>query len=233
MLCGLLIPRTYARKGQGRQGAPGDFRYTDGKAVHRDLPMSAQLEPRYDFETYLAMEREAVDVRHEYVDGEVFAMVGTTLNHNLIVTNLVVSLGAQLRDRPCYVFSNDLKVRIETADAVTYPDLSALCGEPRLYDERKDVLLNPNLIIEVLSPSTEAWDRGGKFAIYRQIATLEEYLLVSQDRPLVERYRRRPEGWVLSDYRRLEDEVALASIQCRLVLAEVYAKVDLDTPIQD
>ena len=195
--------------------------------------MSVQPEPRYNFEDYLAMEREAVDVRHEYVDGQVFAMVGTTLNHNLIVTNLVAALHDQTKGRPCYVFSNDLKVRIETADAVTYPDLSALCGEPRLYDERKDVLLNPNLIIEVLSSSTEAWDRGGKFAIYRQIPSLKEYLLVSQDRSLVERYRRRPDGWMLDDYRRLEDEVELTSIRCRLGLVEVYAKVDLNIRIQD
>ena len=189
--------------------------------------MSALSQPRYTFEDYLAMERQAIDVRHEYVDGEVFAMVGASLNHNLILVNLTAGLHAQTRERPCYIYVNDLKVRIEAADAVTYPDLSALCGRPELYDERRDVLLNPQLIVEVLSPSTEAWDRGGKFAIYRQIPSLEEYLLVSQDRPLVERYRRQGDGeWLLSDFRGMEAVVELASIQCSLVLAEVYAKVD-------
>ncbi len=190
--------------------------------------MSAQPQPHYTFEDYLAMEREALDVRHEYVNGEVFAMVGASLNHNHIVVNLVISLGNQLRERPCDVFASDMKVRIEAADALTYPDLAAVCGQPELYDERKDILLNPNVIVEVLSPSTEAWDRGGKFAIYRQIPTLQEYLLVSQDRLLVERYRRQGNGqWLLSDFTRPEDEVELASVRCRLGLAEVYAKVDL------
>ena len=190
--------------------------------------MSLQPQTGYSFEDYLAAEREELEIRHEFVAGEVFAMVGATVNHNIIVTNIVRELVSQTKGRPCLVFSTDLRVRIEEADASTYPDVLALCGEMQLYDNRRDVLLNPSLIVEVLSPSTEAYDRGGKVAIYRRLPTLREYLLVSQDKVAAELYVRQPDGrWLLSEYNAPDAEVPLESIDCRLALLEIYDKVEL------
>ncbi|MCB2261373.1 MAG: Uma2 family endonuclease, partial [Candidatus Thiosymbion ectosymbiont of Robbea hypermnestra] len=125
---------------------------------------------------------------------------------------------------------NDMKVIIHSANAGTYPDLVAYCGEPELLDNRRDVLLNPSLIVEVLSDSTETYDRGDKFALYRQIPSLREYLLVSQDQIRVELYRRGEDGrWTLTDYTGLEDQIPLASLDCTLALAELYDKVALAT----
>jgi Uma2 family endonuclease len=132
-----------------------------------------------------------------------------------------------MKGRPCHVYANDLKVRVRTADAGKYPDLIALCGEHEFQDGRRDVLLNPSLICEVLSDSTEAYDRGNKFAIYRQIPSLREYLLVSQQRVQVELYSCGDDGrWTLSDYSAPTDSVPLASVGCTLALAEVFDKVE-------
>jgi Uma2 family endonuclease len=116
--------------------------------------MSLQQKTVYTFENYLAAEREEIEVRHEFVAGEVFAMVGATADHNIIVANIVRELGTQMKVRPCLVYSNDMRVRIEASDASKYPDVIAHCGKQQFYDGRRDVLLNPSLIIEVLSPST-------------------------------------------------------------------------------
>ncbi|MGE5154196.1 MAG: Uma2 family endonuclease, partial [Bdellovibrio bacteriovorus] len=162
------------------------------------------------------------------VGGEVFAMTVASAEHNAIVANIVGELRAQMKGRPCQVYANDMKVVIRTANAGKYPDLVAFCGEPELLDGRRDVLLNPSLIVEVLSDSTEAYDRGAKFALYRQIPSLREYLLVSQGRVLVELYSRDEDGrWLLSDYRAMTDRVPLPSLGCTLALAEVYDKVQL------
>jgi Uma2 family endonuclease len=190
--------------------------------------MSLQPKPGYTFEAYLAAEREELEVRHEFVAGEVFAMVGATANHNIIVANIIHELVAQMKGRPCLVFSNDMRVRIEGADASTYPDVLALCGERQFHDDRRDVLLNPSLIVEVLSPSTEAYDRGGKFAIYRRLASLREYLLVSQDKVAAELYVRQAEGrWLLSEYSRPDAEIPLSSLDCCLAVREIFDKVEL------
>jgi Uma2 family endonuclease len=190
--------------------------------------MSLQPKPGYTFEDYLAAEREELEVRHEFVAGEVFAMVGATANHNIIVANIIHELVAQMKGRPCLVFSNDMRVRIEEVDASTYPDVLALCGERQFHDDRRDVLLNPSLIVEVLSPSTEAYDRGEKFAIYRRLPSLREYLLVSQVKVAAELYVRQPEGrWLLSEYSRPDAEVPLVSLDCRLALREIFDKVEL------
>ena len=128
--------------------------------------MTLQARLQYSFEDFLAAERKAA-IRHEYVNGNVYDMVGATENHNIIVANLTTLLVNQMKGRPCLAYANDMKVRIEPADACKYPDLMALCGECKFIDERREVLLNPSLIIEVLSVSTEAYDRGEKFALYR------------------------------------------------------------------
>jgi Uma2 family endonuclease len=188
--------------------------------------MSLQPKPTLSFEEWLAGEREAIDARSEFVDGQVFAMTGASAEHNLIVVNIAGELRTQMKGRPCRVYANDMKVRIASANAGKYPDLVAHCGEAELQDGRRDLLLNPALIVEVLSDSTEAYDRGDKFALYRQIASLREYLLVSQQRVQVELFTRGADGrWTLTELNRLEDQVPLASVDCKLALSEVYDKV--------
>lgn len=188
--------------------------------------MALQARPRFAFEDYLAAEREA-DIRHEYVDGQVFNMVGATESHNIIVANITTLLVTQTKERPCRVYANDMKVRIEVADACKYPDVSALCGDRSFFDDSRDVLLNPSLIIEVLSNSTEAYDRGEKFALYRRIPSLKEYLLVSQHRCRVEIYSRQHDGrWLLAEYSNADDVVSLNSVDCNLSLHEIYDKVE-------
>jgi len=190
--------------------------------------MSLQPKPFLSLDDWLEGERAALEERSEYLDGEVFAMAGASLEHNLIVMNIGSELRAQMKGRLCRVYANDMKVLIRSANAGKYPDLVAHCGEPELLDGHRDVLLNPGLIVEVLSDSTEAYDRGDKFALYRHIPSLREYLLVSQDRVRVEYYRHGRDGqWTLTDYRGLEDQVPLESLDCTLALAEIYDKVDL------
>jgi Uma2 family endonuclease len=191
--------------------------------------MTLKSHPQYGFEDYLAAERAGCDVKHEYVNGEVFAMTGASFNHNLIVLNLGSELRAGLKGRACHVLPSDMRVRIEAANAGKYPDLVALCEVPRFHDDRQDVLLNPALIVEVLSTSTEAYDRGGKFATYRRLPSLEEYVLVSQHQPLVEVFTRQPDGrWVLSETEGLDAEVIFASLGCRVAMREIYDKVDFE-----
>jgi len=190
--------------------------------------MSLQPKATLSFNDWLEGERAALEGRSEYVDGDVFAMTGASLAHNAIVSNINREISIQLKSRPCQVYANDVKVLIRSADACKYPDLVALCGEPELLDDRRDVLLNPSLIVEVLSASTEAYDRGDNFALYRRLPSLQEYLLVSQNRVGVELYTRAAEGrWTLTDFAALSDRVPLASIDCTLALDEVYDKVKI------
>lgn len=171
------------------------------------------------------MERQS-EAKHEYLDGEVFAMTGASLKHNRIVSNLAGILYAQLRGRPCEALVADMRLQVRTTGLYTYPDLVVVCGEPRLADAHLDTLLNPTLIVEVLSPSTEAIDRGRKFAHYRTIESLAEVVLVSQERVQVERFTRQPEGgWLLFEAGKLEDRLPLPSIACELPLADVYEGV--------
>ena len=177
-------------------------------------------------EEWLEGERADLEGRSEYLDGEVFAMVGASLEHNTIIMNIGRKLSIHFKGRPCQVYANDMKVIIRSANAGKYPDLVVYSGQPGLLDNRWDVLLNPGLIVEVLSDSTQAYDRGDKFALYRYIPSLREYLLVSQDQVRVESYRRGSDDhWTLTDYAGLEDEVPLESLDCVLALAEIYDKV--------
>ncbi len=189
--------------------------------------MSLQPKPHLSFDDWLEGERAALEGRSEYIGGEVFAMTGASAAHNGIVRNISGQLWTQMKGRPCQVYANDMKVRVRASDAGTYPDLVAFCAEHEFQDGRRDVLLNPSLIVEVLSNSTEAYDRGGKFALYRQIPSLREYLLVSQHQVQVELYTRGDDGrWVLTDFTALTDSVPLTSVGCTLALAEVYDKVE-------
>jgi Uma2 family endonuclease len=187
--------------------------------------MSAAPKPFLSPGEYLAREREA-ETKSEYYDGETFAMAGGSREHSLIAANVIAELGSQLRESPCEVHTSDLRVQVGGAGPYAYPDVTVVCGEAEFADEEKDNLLNPTVIIEVLSPTTEAWDRGGKFERYQQRASLREYVLIAQDRPRVERYARQgDEEWLLTVVVGLERALSLPAIGCELRLAEVYRKI--------
>lgn len=176
---------------------------------------------------YLAIERKA-QVRSEYINGEMVAMTGATRNHNLITINLAREISQQLKGKSCEAYPVDMRVRIPSSDIYTYPDLVAVCGEPDFEDDTFDTLTNPTLIIEVLSDSTESYDRGMKSKYYRRIPSLEEYVLVAQDEYMVEQHVRQPGGrWLISESRSIRDRIVLACIGCALSLEEVYDKVKL------
>ena len=193
--------------------------------------MSAVLtQTSYTTEDYLALERSA-SYKSEFYDGQIYAMTGASRMHNLISGNIYRELSLQLKKRPCEAYINDMRVKAAEARSYHYPDIAVVCGTPQFEDAHVDTLLNPTLLIEVLSPSTEAYDRGGKFAHYRKIATLREYLLVVQDQPGIERYERQGDVWILTEAEGLEASVPLKSIDCVLSLREVYDKVldDVDS----
>jgi Uma2 family endonuclease len=189
--------------------------------------MSTHRNPRYTPEQYLGLER-AAEVKSEYVDGEIFAMSGASERHILIVGNLVVALKQRLKGRDCRVYSNDLRLRVGPSRMYTYPDLIVVCGERLFADDQKDTLLNPTLLVEVLSPATEGYDRGKKFEYYRLVDSLAEYVTVAQDRAHVEHHVRQPDNrWLLEEAGTLDATLHLPSIGCDLSLADVYDGIDL------
>lgn len=192
-----------------------------------------QTKNQHTVEEYLEFEREAEE-RHEYLDGEVYEMAGESLAHGDICINIARELSTQLRGTPCRALSKDIKVRTGILPSprrmmkglFSYPDVLVVCGEPQFHDEYRDVLLNPTLIVEVLSDATEAYDRGQKFHRYQQLESLVEYALVSHDIPLVGLYTRREEGWFFSNAFDLNASLNLASVNCHLRLADVYDRVE-------
>ena len=181
-------------------------------------------------EEYLAFERRS-QFRSEFYQGEMFAMTGASRKHNLITLNIARRISEALDNRPCETYSNDMRVKVSLSGLYTYPDVVATCESPQFEDDFVDTLLNPQAIVEVVSESTESYDRGKKFAHYRRIPSLKDYLLVSQDRVMVEHYMREPNNrWLLTEISQLEESVNLLSIDCRLRLADIYAKVDLSSP---
>ncbi len=190
--------------------------------------MSSQPKTYLTPEEYLAIERQA-EIKSEYYDGEMFMMAGASREHNLINTNITGFLQPQLRHKPCEIYANDMRVRVPATGLYTYPDIVVVCGEPEFEDEHVDTLLNPTLLVEVLSDSTERYDRGKKATHYRSVETLREYLLVAQDEYKIERYARQADGdWRLTDFRTPDARVELASIACVLELSEVYDKVKFE-----
>ena len=175
-------------------------------------------------EEYIALERKA-EYKNEYFNGHIIAMAGASSEHNLITGDIFYGLYPQLIGHNCDIFISDMRVRASLGDAYFYPDVVVVCGEPEFEDDVFDTLLNPIVIVEVLSPSTEAYDRGEKFTRYKHLASLQEYLLVSQDKVWVEHHRRHGTQWVLSHYRALEDVLPLPSIGCELPLRDIYARV--------
>ena len=178
-------------------------------------------------EEYLAWERKQ-PFKNEYHNGQIIAMSGASRAHNRITVDITIQLGNQLMDGECEVFAGDMRVRTSPTLSYFYPDVIVVCGEPRFEDDTFDTLLNPVLVIEVLSPSTAAFDRGEKFEHYKQIASLQEYILVSQDRVHVEHYQCQETQWIHNTFQGLEDTLSLASIECTLPLRAIYRRVMLD-----
>jgi Uma2 family endonuclease len=182
---------------------------------------------------YLVIERNA-RIKSEFFEGEMFAMSGGTRLHSLIGTNLAREFGNRLKGHKCVPYNGDLRVKVEATGLFTYPDLSIVCGAAQLLDDQKDTLLNPTVIVEVLSDSTEAYDRGKKFEHYRRIPSLREYLLVSQNEPLIEQFlRQQNEQWLLREVAGLKSILDLPSLGIAIALAEVFDGAEfVPTPIR-
>jgi Uma2 family endonuclease len=180
---------------------------------------------RYTLEQYLEIERNSEE-KHEFFNGQIFAMAGTSPEHATISENISAELGPQLRQTNCRAFSADLRLKIDPTGLYTYPDKAIVCGEPKYEDTKPKTLLNPTLVIEILSDSTEAYDRGDKFAHYRRLESVHEYMLVAQDKMRVEVYCRNGDQWLLTEYSDPNEPVQLASIGCSLNLADVYYNVE-------
>ena len=174
---------------------------------------------------YLAYERDS-EAKHELIDGEIFAMTGASESHNLISVNAITAIKIQIKGKPCKLYPSDMRVKIVPWRMYTYPDLSLVCGEPQFADHEFDTLLNPVLLIEVLSPSTERYDRGRKFQAYRSIPSLKEYLLIAQDEPRIERYFRLEDDlWEFTDVQGMDAKIALKSVDAVLKLSDIYEQV--------
>ena len=186
---------------------------------------SAAVQTYLTPEEYLAWERKS-DTKHEYVGGEIIAMSGASYHHTLLTMNISGELYIQLKDTACTVHTNDIRVRTSPEISYFYPDIRVVCGEPRFEDNTFDTLLNPIVLVEVLSPSTEAYDRGGKFKHYQQLTSLREYILVSQDEVRVEHYRQQRTEWQPTEFRSLADMLSLTSIDCELSLEDIYRRVE-------
>ena len=184
--------------------------------------MATQPLPRMTEEDYLAFDR-AAEYKSEFVGGEMYAMSGGRLRHADLASLLLIELHRQLKGRKCRVFNSDVRVRTPKSASYFYPDLSVVCGEPQTFKDSGDILVSPIVLVEVLSPSTYDYDHGTKFAHYREIPTLQEYLLVHTDAILIEQYTRQNNGnWLLSEHLGMEAELSLPSIDCSVNLRAVY-----------
>jgi Uma2 family endonuclease len=186
--------------------------------------MAVQPKTQYTLEEYIELERSTRE-KHEFFRGEIFDMGGASAVHNLIVANVIGEMRQYFRRKPCQVYPGDLRVKLSPTGLYTYPDVVVVCGQPQ-FEQPGETLLNPTLLVEVLSESSEAYDRGKKSEQYRTLLSLTDYLLIAQDRVLVEHYSRQPEErWLLHAANRLEDTMAIASLGCELPLSEIYLNV--------
>ena len=186
--------------------------------------MSLQSPVTVSVEEYLAADREA-EYKSEYYDGVVYGMSGASLPHNRVVANLIAAFAVRLRGGKCRVYPSDLRVSTPSRRRYFYPDVTVVCGAAQAADDRSDILLNPTVVVEVLSDSTAAYDRGCKFLSYQTIPSLQEYLLVTQDEPRVECYRRQDQGWLYTQVAGPEAAVHLDSLSFDLPLAEIYEEL--------
>src|SRR5204863_9107533 len=181
---------------------------------------------------YLALEREA-EYKSEYINGQIYAMSGASKEHVTIAVNLTGELYTQLKGKPCSVYTSDMRVKVSPTGMYTYPDVSVVCGEHHFDDAQLDTLTNPTVIIEVLSPSTERFDRGDKFTHYRTLQSLSDYVLVAQDKMLVEHFVRsgeRGDQWIYIALSEPDQALNLASIGCNVALRDIYDKVEFPSP---
>lgn len=176
---------------------------------------------------YLDFERGALD-KHEYYKGEIFAMSGNTLRHNRLQVNFMIAVGNYLNDKPCQIFGSELRVHVPLNEWYTYPDSIIVCDEPQLQDEEFDTLLNPTVIIEILSKSTQSYDRGDKFSLYRSIPSFQEYILIHSDKVAIEQYNRQPDGtWILKEFGQESETLFIQSVQFSLPLSQLYSGVKI------
>jgi Uma2 family endonuclease len=190
--------------------------------------MTAQLHQYTTEEEYLALERSS-PTKHEYYAGRIYAMTGAKEPHNLISGNLVATFHSQLRRKPCRVYSSDMRVKILKTGLNTYPDVAIICGQPQFTDTVRDTITNPIVLIEILSASTERYDRGMKFEHYRTIDTLRDYILVAQDHCHIEHFARQEGGlWIFQEATDISTELYISSIECAVKLEDVYEKVDFE-----
>jgi Uma2 family endonuclease len=193
--------------------------------------MSALAEVYISPSEYLELERLA-ETKSEYLDGRIYAMAGASLAHNTITMNLSREFGNRLRGGACRPFAGDLRVKVSETGLYTYPDLLVVCGELRFDDDARDTLLNPTLIVEVLSPSTEQYDRGEKFAHYQHLESITDYVLIAQDRPRVEHFHKLGhQEWALRVSEGMGNEWTIPSVNCNFRLADIYEKVEFPTEI--
>ena len=192
--------------------------------------MSAVPKKRLTAEEYLEFERGS-DIKHEFYNGRIYAMAGAKRRHNVIALNIGSEIREHLKGRDCEAYPSDMRVFVPRFGLYTYPDVSVVCGKPEFQDAVLDTLLNPVLLIEILSDSTESYDRGKKFQHYRSIESLQEYVLVSQNEARIEKYIRQGDGfWVLSEAVGVDSSITFESIDCPISLAEVYDKIDFEEP---
>jgi Uma2 family endonuclease len=189
--------------------------------------MSTAPEPYITQEEYLAIER-AAEIRHEYYNGEMFAMSGATRAHNVIATNILRRLLEQFEGRDCEAYVANMRVKVDRKELYTYPAVVATC-DPKFEDDIFDTLINPLVIVEVLSKSTEDYDRGTKFEMYRRLDTLQDFVLVAQDKMHVEHFPRQPDGrWILEEFDSPERTMAFETSNCILQVEEVYRRISFD-----
>lgn len=191
---------------------------------------SFQAAHHVSVDEYLALDR-AAETKSEYVDGEIFAMASASPRHVLIATNIAAELRGRLKSSPCQVYASDLRVQASRGKAFHYPDVAVVCGRPEFRDSRKDTVTNPVVIVEVLSPSTRNYDRGDKFASYRKLDSLREYILIDTNPCHIELYRRREGGiWEFSEIDDCGASLAIPALGISIPFEEIYAKVDLLEP---
>ncbi|MGI8640570.1 MAG: Uma2 family endonuclease [Pyrinomonadaceae bacterium] len=189
--------------------------------------MSALPKPVYNLDEYLALE-ESAEYRSQFYNGEIFAMAGASRKHNIAAGNIYANLHFQLRNRPCEIYQNDMRIKVN-AEFYTYPDIVVVCDEPQIEKKRGENLLNPLVIIEVLSPSTEKFDRGEKARLYRLMPSLKEYILISQDKPYIEHFVHQENGgWLLTEIAEMSEIFQLPTIFCELNLSDIYARINFD-----
>jgi Uma2 family endonuclease len=190
--------------------------------------MSAAPILKYSIADYLESEEKSLE-KHEYYQGEIFAIAGASIPHNQVVRNALINIGGYLNGKECQIFPSDLKNHVEANSLFTYPDLSIVCGKVETLENHKDIVTNPAVLIEVLSATTQDYDRGGKFKLYRDIPSIKEYILISSLEVLVEKYNKQADGtWVLHEYKTENDSFTIASIDMPVEMKSLYRNVEFE-----